>query len=423
MMITVYNFFLWSLLIPLLPVIIPLVLLRRKYRGKTRERLGIAGLARCGPAGKEKSIWIHALSVGEVTSALPLVKALRAAHGKRKIILTTATRSGRQLADKLIAPYVDGIGYGPFDLGFVINRFSHALRPELFILVETDFWPNWLHRLSRRNIPSMLVNGRISEKSFRAYRRFSFFFRPMFRSFTRLSMQTAHDAQKMKSLGVDGSRILTLGNLKYDMDRTDPLHSGLSREELGLDSNAQLWVCGSTHPGEEQLIFQAYAQLGRNTPLQLLLAPRDIARAADLTALAREHNLSARLRTRGESGADILILDTLGELAACYGLADLAFVGGSLVDAGGHNPIEPARYGVPVLFGPHMEDFSEIARDLIESGGAKTVTADSLEACVGLLLTDPGLRTAMAGAARDLVKRHQGCVAGHLRAVEQLLTG
>ena len=424
-MILIYNFLLTTLFLLLLPVIIPIVTLRAKYRGRTLERLGLrsnrfkkhlVSLNRSGPV-----IWLHALSVGEVTSALPLVKAIRKEMPGVVLVFSVATRSGRQVADTLIAPHADLLLYSPFDLWFAVRKYLTTLQPDLFILVETDFWPCWLRSLQQRHIPSLLVNGRISERSFTSYRRFPFFFKSMFDCFTLLSMQTTEDREKMINLGISPEKIMTLGNLKYDMatDQTGPTH--INRTALDIDATAKIWVCGSTHPGEEEILFAAFQQLATDTRLFLILAPRDTGRVAELLALARRFNLDAHTRTSRANGGNVLILDTIGELSFCYDLARLAFVGGSLVACGGHNPIEPAACGVPVLFGSHMQDFSEIARELRNCGGAKTVTRETLVQTAADILTNDKSHAAMAQAGKALVARHRGGVARHIQAIQRLL--
>jgi 3-deoxy-D-manno-octulosonic-acid transferase len=426
-MILVYNFLLTFFCLILLPLLIPVVLVRKKYRGRTLERLGFQcgriKKQRAGRSAKGPTIWIHALSVGEVTSALPLVKAIRDDMDGVAIIFTAATRSGKQLADTIIAPHVDLICYSPFDLWFAVQRYIAAIQPDLFILVETDFWPNWLWLLNRKKIPALLVNGRISEKSFALYSRFSFIFKPMFQHFNLLSMQTAADADKMIDLGINANQVLTLGNLKYDMETTGSPASEINRQTLGIAENQKIWVCGSTHAGEERILLATFARLAVETDLFLILAPRDIGRADELTDLAREYSLHPKTRTDSQrkGSSNVLILDTIGELASCYLLAHLAFVGGSLVPRGGHNPIEPAACEVPVLFGSHMDDFSEIAHDLITCGGAETVTAETLVRAASGILTHPALHAAMAGSAGDLVRQHRGGMSRHLQAIHHLL--
>lgn len=416
----------------LLPVL-PFFVIRKKYRNRMGKRLGwgLAGQLACAPSPAGPTFWIHALSVGEVTSALPLVRGLRQTYPGARIIFSTTTSSGDEVAKKLLAPYTDALIAAPLDLGPVVPFFIRTIKPDLYILVETDFWPHWLHSLTQSNIPTLLVNGRISEQSFVRYRRHTLLFRPMFRSFNLLSMQTAADAAKMLSLGIEPEKVATLGNLKFDSGEIsvfwkDNAAIAIKRERYGLAAAPPLWICGSTHRGEEESIFQVYRRLQANAPdLQLLLAPRNIERAAEIAMLGRQHNLECR-RWSTDHGdrSPLLILDTIGELADCYDMADAVFVGGSLVAAGGHNPIEPAIAGTPILFGPHMEDFSEIAEELIRCGGARRVASDeALFATLRHLLTDATLRQSMGDAARTSIQASQGVVRRHLEAIDTLLSG
>jgi 3-deoxy-D-manno-octulosonic-acid transferase len=286
--------------------------------------------------------------------------------------------------------------------------------------VETDFWPNWLAQLHQHNIPSLLVNGRISVRACASYRRFAFFFRPMFQCFTLLTMQTEEDRNKLLSLGIPAERVKVLGNLKYEI----PAQQNTPADLKAAYQGRLLWVCGSTHPGEEALllaVFQKICQQGLE--LHLLLAPRQISRSSQVLQIAQGLGLTAELRSRRDRRTcpPVVILDSLGELAGCYALARLAFIGGSLVAEGGHNPIEAAVQGVPVLFGPHMEDFIEIAQALLASGGAEQVTAASLQERVTSLLTDSQCHARMSQAAQDLVAQQGGHVQGHLQQIKTFL--
>ncbi|WP_306547901.1 3-deoxy-D-manno-octulosonic acid transferase [Desulfobulbus sp.] len=426
-----YNMLSAFLLLLLLPLL-PFILGKKKYRRRIGRRLGWGLAGQLPPLASESSptFWIHALSVGEVTSALPLARGLRDAFPAARIVFSAATRSGGEVAAKLLSPHVDALIAAPLDLGPVVPFFARTIRPDLFILVETDFWPHWLHCLKRRHVPTLLVNGRISERSFVRYQRFSGFFRPMFRSFSLLSMQTGADAAKMVALGVEERRVLTLGNLKFDTSQvadqqTSPGAPGLNKERYGFSAHAPLWICGSTHRGEEELIFRVHRRLLTTLPnLQLLIAPRNIERAGEIVALGATHQCACRRWTDGKTAGPALILDTIGELAGCYPMAETVFVGGSLVPEGGHNPIEPAAARVPVLFGPHMEDFAEIAQQLVECGGARRIdAADALAEELLRLLTNPVAHDLAAAAASACVRANRGVVGRHIDAVNALLAG
>ncbi|GBE53428.1 3-deoxy-D-manno-octulosonic acid transferase [bacterium BMS3Bbin14] len=429
-MIFVYNFLQILFLAIGFPLLVPLVLIRRKYRGRIMTRLGFgpAGTIAAPPPGRGKIIWIHALSVGEVTSALPLVRGIRENLPTAVIIFSAATRTGMEVAEQYIRPFADQVVPAPLDLLFAVNRYIRTIRPDLFILVESDFWPNWLNQLRKHNIPAMLVNGRMSDRSFRLYRRCGFFFKPMFRCLTLLSMQTAEGAAQMRQLGLPGPRILSLGNLKYDTvpaaPETEDRQEARRQTAPNIIGDSIIWICGSTHRGEEEIILDAYAELKTGIDrLALIIAPRDIGRSREIMHLAETRGLRAGRRTAtSERPGRLLILDTIGELASFYRLARVAFIGGSLVARGGHNPLEAAAHGVPVLFGPHMEDFREIARDLVQCGGAITVSSEAdLTRAVQRILGDDRVRASMAKAAAGLVAANAGVVARHLQEIESLL--
>jgi 3-deoxy-D-manno-octulosonic-acid transferase len=431
-MLLLYPLFTFVLALALLPVLV-LLACRKKYRARIGKRLGWGLAARMAqlPAASGPTFWMHALSVGEVTSAVPLAYGLRTAYPQARILFSVTTGTGHEVARKLLTPHVDLVIAAPVDVGWVTPYFIRILRPDLFILVETDFWWHWLHCLHCRRIPAVLVNGRISAASMTRYRRFSCFFLPMFRSFSLLAMQTAADAAQMTALGVAPDKVVTLGNLKFDtslLGGATVNHGALAiqKERCGFAVAPPLWVCGSTHRGEEAVIFQVYRRLLEHIDgLQLALAPRNIERAGEIVELAAQHGLDCRRWSldRQDRGP-LLLLDTIGELAGCYAMADVAFVGGSLVASGGHNPIEPAAAAVPVLFGPHMEDFAEIAAELIRCGGASQVDSDdSLHNQIHHILTDRDRQRSMAEAARTCVLANRGVVRKHLDAIVPLLSG
>ena len=423
-----YTFLSVFLFIFFLPIIALISVIRKKYRGRTLQRLGLTLKNQLPSEGDDNIpvIWIHALSVGEVTSALPLIQGIRHRYPEVRLYFSTTTSTGQTTAKQLTEGLVDGVFFSPFDVSFAVQRFIHLLNPSLFILVETDFWPGWLYTLRKNKIPCLLVNGRFSAKSLHTYRRFGFLFQPMFKCFTRLSMQTKQDAEALQDMGLANEKVITLGNLKYDSSLPEsPLHNKkISRQELGFSDNTPLLICGSTHKGEEEIIFKAFKEIKKQSPeLCLLLAPRDINRADEIEGLAQKYELQIKRRSKeSKKSADILLLDTLGELAFCYGLADIALIGGSLVPTGGHNPLEAATFGIPILFGPHMEDFAEISRDLVTADGALIVTSsDELAKATLSLLNTPAQSIKMGDAAKKIIIKNKGVVQRHLEVIDQLL--
>jgi len=423
-MIPIYNLCQFFILVIAWPILALLVLLRSKYRTTLLSRLGF-GLQRQLPStpATGKTVWLHALSVGEVSSARPLVLGIRKEFPDARIVCSTTTATGLLLAKTLLKDQVDAIIPSPLDLGPVIAVFLRLIRPDLYILVETDFWPNLLTTLNKNTIPAILVNGRISERSFHRYRRAGFFFRPLFRSFDHLCLQTETDRINMERLGVDPLKLHRLGNLKFDTLSTSPAGRQACLS-IHLPDNCLIFVAGSTHEGEENIIFSVYAELKKHHPdLRLILAPRNPDRCPAIAQSAGRHHLAVTLRSQEpEETTEVLLVDSIGELPWLYALADIAFVGGSMVAEGGHNPIEPAALGVPVLFGRHMEDFAEISHDLVAAGGALTVTdGKSLADTLNALLSAEDRRKTIGRLARECIERQQGVVARHLTIIRPYL--
>jgi 3-deoxy-D-manno-octulosonic-acid transferase len=423
-MFVLYNSLQFAFLLIFLPFITLFVACSSKHRDRIPARLG-AGIADRLANSKQcdRTIWVHALSVGEVTSAVPLLCGLRAKYPADRIVVSVTTRSGKKVAETLLGQVADCIIDGPIDLLPVVRRFIKHIHPDLFILVETDFWPNLLGCLKKNGIPALLVNGRVSEKSMNQYLRLRFLFHPMFQCFSLLSMQTQRDKKKMMLLGISPEKLPILGNLKFATRPKISPHSPSPITGL-LPQDRIFFIAGSTHPGEEQILIEAYCQLRTTHPeLFLLVAPRDPHRTREIVDLATRHGLLASLRSSGVFlPADMFILDTIGELVDFYAVADLAFVGGSLVDKGGHNPVEPAAMAIPVLFGPHMEDFSEIADDLVAAGGAVVIDdKHQMQNNLAELLNDPNRRSQMGQAAQKCVLEHHDIITKHLDLIEKNL--
>lgn len=424
LMLTLYNIVQLTFLVISLPLLLVVILLTPKYRLRTWKRLGfgLRSLVAEKRKGAGKTIWVHALSVGEVTSALPLISGIRKRFPDALLVFSASTSSGARVAEQLLADHIDLLIPFPLDILPVTAFFVKLIRPDLFILVETDFWPNILTCLQRNKIPVMLVNGRISHKSMASYRRFSFFFKPLFLSFRHLCMQTETDRVNMIDLEIPEDRVHTLGNLKFDTPLVT--RSTTSQEPpIELPDDSLLLIAGSTHKGEEEIILSAYVRLRATFPnLFLIIAPRDISRGKEIQGLAMAKCITSTCRSESrQSSQRLLIMDTIGELAGCYRFADIAFVGGSLMRLGGHNPIEPAAMGAPVLFGPHMEDFAEVSQDLLTAGGALRVGGEeSLFQTTSTWLADSRLRKEAGLAALRCVEKQQGVIERHLQLIQTI---
>jgi len=405
-----YNL-IWSTVIPVI-----IALSMTGLRGRKAERLGIRLPV---PIDRVGSIWLHALSVGEVISAAPLIEKLRCLAPSRPILLSVSTEAGMKVAGERLADRVDRLFYMPLDLWWNWERLISRLKPSIFLLVETDVWPALLRMLNRRNIPCLLVNGRISPSTYRNYKRFAFIVRRIFANFSLCMMQSQIDGRRLMNVKV-GCPVAVSGNIKFDRR-----WKRLGREErstwlnlMGYTPDDRVWVAGSTHRGEEEIILEVFLRLRKILPdLKLILAPRrmeDCARALDT---ARKKGLKAVLRSelpRDDKTGDLVILNTIGELERIYGLAAVSFVGGSLVPFGGHNLLEPAAHGSAVFFGPHTYNFVEMADMLISAGGGARVNdGEGLYVAMKALLMDPG-RCLEAG------RRAEGFVAANSGALSRV---
>jgi 3-deoxy-D-manno-octulosonic-acid transferase len=426
-MLFIYNLLQIILLLLCLPCLVLVVLLVPKYRGRTLRRLGWGLTAQAMPGGSRPRIWVHALSVGEVASVRALVIGLRAAYPETLLILTVSTSSGQQYAEKVLGAAVDLLLPFPLDLYWSVRRFLKFLAPDLFVLVETDLWPNFLTAIGRRGIPAILVNGRISAESLARYRRFRRFFSRLFEVFEILLLQSGDDLEALVALGVTPEKLRAVGNLKYGalLEGLDPVaDEGRFAVLLRFLPARTIWVAGSTHAGEEEVVLRAYRELRRRFPdLYLILAPRNPGRTGEVAEEAARLGLGAERRSSSPAGpGDLLLLDTMGELAELYRYGDVAFIGGSLVPERGHNPLEPAVFGCPVLFGPHMEDFAEIAREMASAGAARPVQnqVELVEAMTGWL-SDPEERRIAGQHAARLVEARRGVTELHLDIIGRVL--
>jgi 3-deoxy-D-manno-octulosonic-acid transferase len=400
---------------------LPAFLARRRRAGYSRDlaqRLGRLGEG----LPPEPRCWIHAVSVGESAAAVPLVEGIRARWPELGIVVSTITPTGARIVGERLAGTATH-RYFPIDLPGPVRRALDAARPRFFIAIETELWPNFLRALARRRIPAMIANGRISDRSFRRYRWVRGLMRRVLANVSVFAMQTEEDARRIIALGAPPSRVVVTGNLKSDLVPQPAADDPAAwRERLRLGADARLWIAGSTHRGEEAVVLDAFLRVRTRCPdLALLLAPRHPERAGEVEELIRERGLTAARRSRlaaGTAPGAVVILDTVGELAALYALAEVVFVGGSLVPIGGHNVLEPAMRGKPVLVGPHMSNFREGAELLERSGGGLVVKdGPELERELARLLEDRDLARRMGEAARQAFAGRRGAVSATLDLV------
>jgi 3-deoxy-D-manno-octulosonic-acid transferase len=402
------------------------VFLVRRLRGSGYERSLAQRFGRYGgglPA--EPRCWIHAVSVGEAATAVPLVEAIARRWPELAVVMTTVTPTGARLvADRLNGKVTHR--YFPLDLPGPVRRALGAVKPRFFIGMETELWPNFLRALERRGVPAMIANGRISDRSFRRYHRVRFLTSRMLRDISVFAMQSQEDARRIIALGAEPERVMVTGNLKTDLAPMESGGEAVWQRLLGLGEGDLVWIAGSTHRGEEAAVVDAYTRLRRRFPnLVLLLAPRHPERVSEVERLVAERGLPTVRRSDLPKARDrdaVVILDTVGELAQIYRVATVVFVGGSLVPTGGHNMLEPALLRKPVLFGLHTTNFRESAELLLEAGGAVLVQdASLLEARVAELLADADLRCRMGEAALQTIVSRQGAVKHTIELVERYL--
>ena len=342
--------------------------LNPKRRSALSARLGL-NPPQAGPGG----VWIHALSLGEVISARPLLLELRKTRPDLPLILSASTDSGLKAARvEVEAGRADTAFRAPWDLYPSVSRILARLRPQGLIIVETDIWPNLLRACRKKGIPTALVNFRISPARDRGHRRLRSFFTAVYGLFSAVALPTEMDRERWEILQIRGVEARVTGSLKYDQPLPVPARS----RDLGLETGRPAVIAGSTHPGEEEIVLTAWAKVREDIPdLALILAPRNLDRMEEAVSLVKARGLEPARLSRGQrlDRSSVLVVDLLGRLASLYGPARAAFVGGSLVPRGGHNVLEPAALGVPVCFGPHMENFPAEARRLIASGGGEEI--------------------------------------------------
>jgi 3-deoxy-D-manno-octulosonic-acid transferase len=418
-----YNATIFTCSVLLSPLILYAVTASAKRRQTFRQRMGWCRSPwhNASRWDTDKCVWVHALSVGEVMAAQPLVARLRQFSPELRICLTASTFTGFQTARRLFASQ-EGIGlaYFPYDLIGAVRRVASQINPAIVIVTETDIWPNFLMEMQRRHVPVSLVNLRLSEKGWKNYRRLGWAARYLLNEFEKIAVQDERDLKRLILLGVNPKKISVTGNIKFDGTAPDRTADStlLWRRNLRISSDKQVVVAGSTHAGEEKALLQVLAALGpgKNTPI-LIIAPRDPLRSSEIIASCESMGLTAGSMTSvlNDSSAafcpQVVVVDSIGVLKKLYGLADVAFVGGSLVPCGGHNPLEPAVWGKPVLFGPDMGDFPLISELLLEAGAAQRITnSEELLRAIRRLLTDPRLAMEMGSRALRLVDAHRGAV-------------
>ena len=424
-----YNF---ALILTAL-VLIPYYVLRGLRHGKTRrgirERFGWYDPAKLAALEGKQVFWVHAVSVGETRAAIPLIKALRRTHPEVAILISNVTETGHAIACEISE--VDTCIFFPFDLSWVVSRSLKRIKPAMVIIVETEIWPNFVRHTRRLGAKLVLVNGRISDRSFPRYLRVKGIFSRLLKHFDAFCMQSSQDADRIKVLGAEPDKVSVSRNLKFDMqvDLTAlPAVEQIKAQYL-LPADALIWVAGSTHAGEEELILSVYHQLlPQFKHLTLIIVPRHPERSRSVGEMLSKLDTPYRMRSQIKTGdsmlqsGEVLLVDTVGEMMALYTASDVVFVGGSFVPVGGHNILEAALLKKPVLFGPYMHNFKEISKLILKScGGWKVENAVALAERLESLLQHAPLRESVGQSGFGLIDKNAGATAETIAVIDRLL--
>ncbi|MBF0190031.1 MAG: 3-deoxy-D-manno-octulosonic acid transferase [Magnetococcales bacterium] len=422
---TLYHALLTLVMILTLPVWIWRYFTTSKYRGTVLPRLGILPAETSKKDTTKPRIWLHAVSVGEVMAARELAATLMQRFPDHELVVSTVTRTGQQVAREHL-PAATACHYLPIDLPICIHPVVNAIRPRMLVVMETELWPGLFRVLAQRGVPIFVVNGRISPRSFRRYHAIRALTRRLLADGRLFLMQSAPDAQRLIAMGADPTRVVVTGNLKYDQAMQPPDPNRLQQLTTRLPVPEQpVWIGASTHPGEEEILLELHHQLQRH-PLspRLILVPRHPERCAAIEELARQRGLRLqRFSTiQGNWEAPLLLVDEIGWLNGLYRWGQLVFIGGTLVPKGGQNMLEAAAWGLPVVFGPHVFNFREIAAQMQQTGGALRIdTPAELQTQVTSLLENPQRRQQMGAAARSVIPANTGAVQRTLDAIQQVM--
>lgn len=429
--------FLYYLILPL--ILFRLVWRAKKapaYRERWQERLGRLPKTACLRVWHHKAskgarvVWVHAVSVGETIAAVPLVRLMQKVHPDWLVVMTCMTPTGSERIGQIFGDTVVHV-YAPYDTPGAVNGFLRVVQPDMLLIMETELWPNMVHYTHQRQVPVILVNGRMSERSARGYQRLPWLIRPMMANMARLLVQTEDHAKRFETLGACPRQVQVTGSIKFDLDVPASVHLEGKKLRRRLGESRPVWIGASTHEGEDALLLGVHQRLLAIWPeLCLILVPRHperfeaVCRMVAQTGFTYQRQSDVVSRSESIGTSQVHVGDTMGQLMLLYAASDFAFVGGSLVQTGGHNPIEPAALGLPVLMGPHTFNFEEICQRLQSDGGLLQVPDEkALEQALKGLLDHPAKATLMGRSALDFVERNRGALNLCLRALESELSG
>lgn len=404
-----YNTALIILAVLLSPVILAAFCLQPKLRAGFWQKIGFYK-----KKNEKQSIWFHAVSVGEVNAVEALIKRAKQEFPEYNIAVTTVTKTGQEVANKKLKDTADIIAYFPYDFSFSINAALNSVNPKIIVIAETEIWPNFCHQANKKDIPVILVNGRISPNSYKGYKKAKFFFEQVLSNFSLILMQTPQDMERILHIGASVDKTEVMGNLKFDI--TDKLNNEQIYElknSLGIDNNKVL-IAGSTHKGEDEIIINAYKHLKEDLPeIKLLLAPRHPERNEQVFKLLNTAGLNIGKRSQNATlkDSDVILLDTMGELGKLYSVATVAFIGGSFSGTGGHNPLEAAIYGVPVVSGQTVFNFKDIYKFMTETSAAVLVNNETeLYEKLKELLTNNELYSITSNSCLNIFDKNKGAL-------------
>jgi len=413
-----YNIILIVLTVLLSPIILFKLITVPKYRGGISQKLGRVRKKVKRVIRGTRPIWVHAVSVGEVMAAHPLIRELKKKYPGRKLILSTVTVTGNYTARQRV-PEADVVFFFPFDYPWIVRRVIRRINPVIVLVAETELWPNFFRELTRAGIPSAVINGRISGSSYKNYLKFKSFFRQVFGQVTLFCMQSGEDAARVKDIGAPAERVMVTGNLKFDQKIP-----AIQATPVSLRAGSKVITAGSTHRGEEAALLEVFRRLREKfSELVLIIAPRHPERFDEVEGLVNRAGYDCQRRTRMTGAVkDILLLDTIGELRSFYGICDIAFVGGSLVKVGGHNLLEPAAMKKPVIFSRYMFNFKEISEALMSAGGGILVKdKQELYVQADKLLSDKNYSQQIGNRAFTVIEANSGAAKRTIDAVSGLI--
>ncbi|OIO40423.1 MAG: hypothetical protein AUJ75_00235 [Candidatus Omnitrophica bacterium CG1_02_49_10] len=423
-------FIVYDILLSIFAVLyIPFYIMRGKFHKGLFMRLGFIRRDVLDALGGRGSVWLHAVSVGEIVASRQLVTALKSKYPQYDIIVSTVTRTGNELAKKIVGEGVHVI-YLPFDISFIVKRVVKILNPKILVLIESELWPNLINVVSGAGSKIVIANGRISVNSFKGYMFVRFLLKDILGRIDAFSMQTDADKDRFIKMGVEAGKVYVSGNIKYDISESAGVNGAYmlsERRRFGLADGDKFIVAGSTHTGEEEYILDTFRALkAKSANLRLMIAPRHIERSDRVAKIAEELGFTpirvSRLDKEKISSDTVFILDTIGHLSKLYSVADLVFIGGSLVEKGGHNPIEPAIYSKPIIFGAHMDNFKEISAQFIDNGAAICVKdKDALGAAMTDVIFNEGKALGLGRNALRLVELSKGATMKNLKVISDVL--